>query len=82
MTPPAFAAGRSFEARRGRRSPGRYLMPRSRSRRHVSKRCSTPRAVVLALMGSLLALAHTLDTALDFRSGADPCERTALRIQD
>lgn len=71
-----------LEARRGRRSPGRYLMPRSRSRYHVSKRCSTPRAVVLALMGSLLALAHTLDTALDIRSGVDPCEWMALRIQD
>lgn len=33
-------------------------------------------------MGSLLALAQTLGTALDFRSGVDPCQRMTLRIQD
>jgi hypothetical protein len=42
--------------------------------------CFTPPAVVFALVGSLLVPAQTLDTALDFRSGAAPCERMALRI--
>lgn len=42
--------------------------------------CSTPQAVVFAPMGSPLVFALTFDTALDFRSGAAPCERMALRI--
>jgi len=42
--------------------------------------CFTPPAAVLALMGSPLVSAQTPDTALDFRSGVDPCGRMALRI--
>ncbi len=41
--------------------------------------CFTPPAVVLALLGSPLVPAQTPDTALDFRSGADPCALMALR---
>jgi hypothetical protein len=42
----------------------------------------THRAVVFAFFGSPRALAHKLVTALDFRSGVDPRERMALRIQN
>jgi len=45
-------------------------------------RGSPQRAVVFALLGSPRAFAHQLDTALDFRSGADPCEWMALRLQN
>lgn len=43
--------------------------------------CCTLQAVVIAPMGSPLVLAQTLDTALDIRSGAAPCESMALRTQ-
>ncbi len=73
---------RAFRETRHRlRSPGRHPMPHRCSRHHLSTR-STQRAVVFALMGSPLASAHRLGTALDFRSGADPCESMALRIQN
>ena len=79
---PAGVHRRAFrEARHRLRSPGRHPMPHRCSRHHPSTR-STQRAVVFALMGSPLASAHRLGTALDFRSGADPCESMALRIQN
>jgi hypothetical protein len=43
---------------------------------------STHRTAVFVFLGSPCDFAHELDTALDFRSGADPCEWLALRIQN
>jgi len=43
---------------------------------------SSPRTVVFAFLGSPCVPAHQLCTALDFRSGADPCEWMVLRIQN
>ncbi len=60
---------------------GRHPMPHRCSRHRLSTR-STQRAVVFALLGSTRALAHRLGTALDIRSGVDPCESMALRIQN
>ena len=56
-------------------------MPHRCFRHRLSTR-STQRAVVFALLGSTRAPAHKLGTALDIRSGADPCESMALRIQN
>ena len=81
VTWPAFIAGRSLKRATANRAPGRHPMPCTCSRHPLSTR-STQRAVVFALMGSPLAPAHRLDTALDFRSGADPCEWMALRLQN
>ena len=78
---PAFIAGRSLKRATDNRAPGRHPMPCPCSRHPLSTR-STQRAVVFALLGSPRAFAHTLDTALDFRSGADPCEWMTLRFQN
>jgi hypothetical protein len=69
------------ETRHCLRHPGRHPMPHPCSRHRLSTR-STQRAVVFALLGSTRAPAHRLGTALDIRSGADPCESMALRIQN
>jgi hypothetical protein len=66
-----------FETHHSFRSHGRHLMPYPCSRHPLSKR-STQRAVVFAFLGSPRVLAHKLGTALDFRSGVDPCEWMAL----
>jgi hypothetical protein len=68
------------ETRHPLRPSGRHPMPYRCSRHPLSTR-STHRTAVFAFLGSPCALAHELDTALDPRSGADPCERMALRIQ-
>ena len=62
------------------RAPSRHPMPCHCSRHPLSTR-STQRAAVFALLGSPRAFAHKLDTALDFRSGANPYEWMALRLQ-
>ncbi|MDO8778241.1 MAG: hypothetical protein Q7K57_57905, partial [Burkholderiaceae bacterium] len=69
------------ETRHGFRAPGRHLMPYPCSRHPLSTRY-TQRAVVFASLGSPRVPAHKLGTALDFRSGVDPYEWMALRIQN
>lgn len=73
------AAGRSLKRVKAVDLPTRHPMPAS-DPAITEHACFTPQAAVFALVGSPLVLAQTLDTALDFRSGAAPCERMALRI--
>ncbi len=72
------AAGRSPKRVKTVDLPDRHPMPIP-DPAITEHACFTPPAVVFALVGSLLVPAQTLDTALDFRSGAAPCERMALR---
>lgn len=75
-------AGRSSRTRRGMtQTLCRHPMPIRCSRPPSSTR-STHRAAVFALVGSPHDLARQLDTALDIRSGVDPCEWMALRISN
>ena len=77
---PAFVAGRSKRratASITRSAPDAVSRPRHPVEHafHASRGC-------VCLPGSPRARAHRLDTALHFRSGADPCEWMASRIQN
>jgi len=73
-------AGRSLKHATVIAKTSRYLIPHS-SRHPLSTR-STHRAVVFASLGSPLAFAHEFDTALEIRSGVDPCEWMAPNLSN